>query len=114
MKGNRLDEALRRAAFTYNAAADFYDALPLSFWNYFGARTVELLALRPGSNVLDVCCGAGASALPVARLVDPRGSVVGVDLAKELLVLARTKATQQQPCEHSVRVRRYAVSAISK
>ena len=95
MKGNKLDEAQRRAAFTYNAAADFYDASPLSFWNYFGARTVELLALRPGSNVLDVCCGAGASALPAARLVGPRGNVVGVDLAKELLVLARTKATQQ-------------------
>ena len=95
MKGNELDEAQRRAAFTYNAAADFYDASPLSFWNYFGGRTVELLALRPGSNVLDVCCGAGASALPAARLVGPRGSIVGVDLAKELLVLARTKATQQ-------------------
>jgi ubiquinone/menaquinone biosynthesis C-methylase UbiE len=95
MKRNRLDEAQRRAAFTYNAAADFYDASPLSFWNYFGARTVELLALRPGSNVLDVCCGAGASVLPAARLVGPRGNVVGVDLAKKLLVLARAKATQQ-------------------
>ena len=95
MKGNKLDEAQRRAAFTYNAAADFYDASPLSFWNYFGGRTVELLALRPGSNVLDVCCGAGASALAAARLVGRRGSIVGIDLAKELLVLARTKATQQ-------------------
>ena len=92
---NKLDEAQRRAAFTYNAAADFYDASPLSFWDYFGARTVELLALRPGSNVLDVCCGAGASALPAARVVGQRGNVVGVDLAKELLGLARTKATQQ-------------------
>jgi ubiquinone/menaquinone biosynthesis C-methylase UbiE len=88
-------EAQRRAAITYNAAADFYDASALSFWKYFGGRTVELLSLRPGSNVLDVCCGAGASALPAARLVGPRGSVVGVDLAKELLVLAQTKATQQ-------------------
>jgi ubiquinone/menaquinone biosynthesis C-methylase UbiE len=95
MKASMPQSAQERAAFTYNAAADFYDASPLSFWNYFGARTVEMLALRSGSNVLDVCCGAGASALPAARLVGTRGNVVGVDLAKELLVLARTKATQQ-------------------
>lgn len=88
-------EAQRRAAFTYNAAADFYDASALGFWKYFGGRTVELLSLAPGSRVLDVCCGAGASALPAARLVGPRGNVVGVDLAKELLALAQTKATQQ-------------------
>jgi ubiquinone/menaquinone biosynthesis C-methylase UbiE len=89
------NDAQHRAAFTYNAAADFYDASPLSFWNYFGRRTIELLSLLPGSSVLDVCCGAGASALPAAKLVGPRGKVTGVDLAKELLGLARAKAAQQ-------------------
>jgi ubiquinone/menaquinone biosynthesis C-methylase UbiE len=89
------EEAQRRAAFTYNAAADFYDASPLSFWNYFGGQTIELLSLPLGSSVLDVCCGAGASALSAAKLVGPRGKIIGVDLAKELLELARTKAAQQ-------------------
>ena len=89
------EEAQRRAAFTYNAAADSYDSSPLSFWNYFGGRTVELLSPLPGSNLLDVCCGTGASALSAARLVGPRGKVIGVDLAKELLELARAKAAQQ-------------------
>jgi ubiquinone/menaquinone biosynthesis C-methylase UbiE len=92
---NALEEAQRRAAFTYNAAADFYDRSPLSFWNYFGGQTIELLSLPPGSNVLDVCCGAGASALPAAKVVGPQGKVIGVDLAQELLELARTKAAQQ-------------------
>jgi ubiquinone/menaquinone biosynthesis C-methylase UbiE len=89
------EEAQRRAAFAYNAAADFYDRPPLSFWNYFGGQTVGRLSLQPGSSVLDVCCGTGASALPAARLVGPRGKVTGVDLAKELLELARAKAAQQ-------------------
>ena len=66
-----MEDAQRRAAFTYNAAADFYDRSPLSFWNYFGGQTIELLSLQPGSSVLDVCCGAGASALPAAKLVGP-------------------------------------------
>jgi ubiquinone/menaquinone biosynthesis C-methylase UbiE len=96
MKAELPDDAQRRAAFTYNAAADFYDASPLSFWDYFGRRTIELLSLPIGSQVLDVCCGAGASALPAAEIVGPTGKVVGVDLAGGLLELARKKASQQR------------------
>ena len=90
------DDAQRRAAFTYNAAADFFDSSPLSFWDYFGRRTIELLSLSIGSRVLDVCCGTGASALPAAETIGPTGKVVGVDLARELLKLARAKAVQQR------------------
>src|SRR5881227_4212115 len=96
MKAELLDDAQRRAAFTYNAAADFFDASPLSFWDYFGRQTIELAALPIGSRVLDVCCGTGASALPAAEAVGPTGNVIGVDLAKQLLELARRKAVQQR------------------
>jgi ubiquinone/menaquinone biosynthesis C-methylase UbiE len=93
MTSNIAGEPQARAAFAYNAAADFYDASPLSFWNYFGRRTIELLSLQIGAQVLDVCCGAGASALPAAELVGPRGKVIGVDISQKLLELARKKAT---------------------
>ena len=96
MKANMPKNAQGRAAFTYNAAADFYDASPLGFWDYFGRRTIELASLPSGSRVLDVCCGAGASALPAAEAVGPTGEVVGVDLARELLELAQLKATQRR------------------
>jgi SAM-dependent methyltransferase len=96
MEAELPNDAQRRAAFTYNAAADFFDASPLSFWRYFGRRTVELLSLSTGSRVLDVCCGTGASALLAAKTVEPAGEVVGVDLARELLKLARAKAVQQR------------------
>jgi len=90
------DNAQQRAAFTYNAAADFYDASPLGFWDYFGRATVRRLSLAPGSRVLDVCCGSGASALAAAETVSADGQVVGVDLAERLLELARAKAAQRQ------------------
>ena len=96
MKANMPENAQARAAFTYNAAADFYDASPLSFWDYFGRRTIELASLASGSRLLDVCCGAGASALPAAEAVGPTGNVIGVDLAKQLLESARTKAIQRR------------------
>ena len=92
MRTNIAGEAQSRAAFTYNATADFYNASPLSFWDYFGGRTIELLSLPVGSRVLDVCCGAGASAVPAARVVGPTGKVTGVDLSEKLLELARKKA----------------------
>jgi len=96
MKANMPENAQARAAFTYNAAADFYDASPLSFWDYFGRRTIELASLPSGSRVLDVCCGTGASALPAAEAVGPTGNVMGIDLAKQLLESARTKAIQRR------------------
>src|SRR5258708_20253150 len=46
----------------------------------------------PGMNVLDVGCGSGASALPAAERVGPKGQVLGVDLAERLLAIARGKA----------------------
>lgn len=85
-------EAPARAAAVYDAASDHYDDEANAYWERFGRRTVERLALQPGARVLDVCCGSGASALPAAEAVGPTGSVLGVDLSGELLRLARAKA----------------------
>lgn len=89
-----LETAKKKAATTYNAAADFYDHPTNTFWERYGRRTVERIGLIPGQRVLDVCCGSGASALPAARMVAPNGSVVAIDLAENLLALAREKAKQ--------------------
>jgi len=83
-------QALVRA--TFNAAASHFDDPSLFFWDHCGTRTVELAGVAPGSRVLDVCCGAGAAALPAARRVGPGGRVIGVDLAERLLARARAKA----------------------
>jgi ubiquinone/menaquinone biosynthesis C-methylase UbiE len=85
------EDAKARAAATYNAAADRYDDAANSFWRRFGRRTIDRLRLPPGARVLDVCCGSGASAIPAAEAVGPDGCVLGVDLAEELLRLARRK-----------------------
>ncbi len=54
---------------------------------------VRRLAIPAGSRVLDVACGTGNVALPLAR----SGAVVtGVDIAPNLLAQARERATQEQ------------------
>lgn len=90
-----LDATKVTAANTYNAAADVYADEALSFWDRFGGRTVERMSLRPGDRVLDVCSGAGASALPAAARVLSDGHVLGIDLAENLLRIARDKSRQQ-------------------
>ncbi len=93
---NSIENPARlKAAATYNAAADHFDAAPLSFWERHGRRAVELLAPRPGWHVLDVGCGTGASALPAARAVGPEGRVLGIDVAENMLARARAKAAAQ-------------------
>lgn len=94
LKMSATEDAKRRAAATYNAAADFYDHPTNTFWERYGRRTIERFGLAKGARVLDVCCGSGASAIPAAQAVGPEGTVVGVDLAGNLLRLARGKASQ--------------------
>jgi ubiquinone/menaquinone biosynthesis C-methylase UbiE len=88
------DDAKLRTASAYNAAADCFDAPALLFWDRIGRRTVERMKLKRGINVLDACCGSGASAIPAAEAVGPDGRVLGVDLAENLLRLARAKASR--------------------
>jgi len=90
-----LSEHARRAARTYGAAADHYGLASLGFWDRFGAATVGRLPLAAGAGVLDLCCGAGASAVPAARAVGPAGRVLGIDVAGPLLELARARAARE-------------------
>src|SRR3954453_13663351 len=85
-----------KAEMTYNAAADHFDDGPLAFWDRYGRRTIERLSLLPGSSVLDVGCGSGASAIPAAMAVGPSGRVIGIDLAQRLLDIARAKSAAQK------------------
>jgi ubiquinone/menaquinone biosynthesis C-methylase UbiE len=90
--GDLLDDDARRAARTYGAAADHFAGPALGFWDRYGEQTVARLSLAPGASVLDLCCGAGASAIPAAAAVGAGGSVTAVDVAAPLLRLARRRA----------------------
>jgi ubiquinone/menaquinone biosynthesis C-methylase UbiE len=90
-----LGEHARRAARVYGAAADHYGLASLGFWDRFGVATVARLPLAAGDHVLDLCCGAGASAIPAARAVGPAGQVLGIDVAEPLLGLARARAARE-------------------
>ena len=55
-------------------------------------RMVELCGAAPGQRVLDVATGIGEPALRLARRVGPTGRVLAIDLAPQMLLLARQRA----------------------
>jgi SAM-dependent methyltransferase len=48
---------------------------------------------QPGEHVLDIGCGSGTTTLKLAELVQPRGYVLGVDISRPMLAVARRRAT---------------------
>jgi ubiquinone/menaquinone biosynthesis C-methylase UbiE len=108
-----IESAKLKAATTYNAAADHFDDGPLGFWDRYGRGTIERLRLKPGSVILDVGCGSGASAIPAGKVVGPHGRVIGVDLADRLLAMARAKANAQKLQNVEVSPSRHGSSGLS-
>ncbi len=86
---NIPDDQNRRIVANFNALAETYD-IP-RFTQVCARRLVDLAALPPGAQVLDVATGTGWAALAAAQHVGPTGRVLGVDLAPELLERARQK-----------------------
>ena len=77
----------------FDAGRDEFAVLAPVLWNPIGAATVAEAGIRAGERVLDVCCGAGASAVPAAEAVGPEGRVDAVDLADGLLAHGRAHAS---------------------
>lgn len=66
----------------------FFDE-QMTFLNH---RLVADARLRPGMRVLDLGSGTGYPALLAAQTVGPSGSVIGIDLAEQMVAAAERKA----------------------
>lgn len=59
--------------------------------------TLETASLRPGERVLDVACGTGVVARRAAEAVGPTGAVAGLDLAADMIDVARRAPAPAEP-----------------
>src|SRR6201995_861379 len=72
-------------ATTFEEAAPRYDSSGAQFAGPVADELVRLAAPRPGDEILDVGCGAGAVTVRCARAVSPGGRVTAVDLSEGML-----------------------------
>ena len=57
-----------------------------------GLKTIEALAPRAGERIIDVGCGAGQTSLALAQAIGSKGTIIGCDISRPLLDLARRRA----------------------
>ncbi len=53
---------------------------------------IRALELKPGNRVVDLGCGSGEPTLSIARWIEPRGEVLGLDIEPSMLREARRRA----------------------
>jgi ubiquinone/menaquinone biosynthesis C-methylase UbiE len=79
----------------WNSASEVWSDLPPEFAAgaaLLDRELVRLSGLREGQRVLDVACGTGDTALVAARVVGDTGGVTGIDLAPDMIAVARKRA----------------------
>lgn len=86
-------KAKMRAVF--NRLARDYDAAGPGCFAYFGRRLVEVVGIAAGQHVLDVATGRGAVLFPAAERAGSTGTVVGIDLAEEMMQATNAEAIQR-------------------
>jgi ubiquinone/menaquinone biosynthesis C-methylase UbiE len=58
-------------------------------------RVIERLDLRAGDVVVDVGCGTGLSFALIQQRIGPSGRVVGVELSRQMLAVARERVERE-------------------
>lgn len=76
-------------SFTGTAAENYERHFVPKIATPVSAALLEAAALQPGERVLDVACGTGLIARLAAAAVGPRGTVTGLDLAPDMIDVAR-------------------------
>jgi ubiquinone/menaquinone biosynthesis C-methylase UbiE len=54
-------------------------------------KLFDFVSVKPGQIVLDIAMGTGLVTIPVAKVVEKRGSVIGVDISTGMLAQAKAK-----------------------
>jgi demethylmenaquinone methyltransferase/2-methoxy-6-polyprenyl-1,4-benzoquinol methylase len=79
----------------FGKSAPYYDTILdlLTFKQYAGfqKRAMEVLAPQSGEKILDLCSGTGRVASWIAQAVGEEGEVVGMDISKSMVEVAKRR-----------------------
>ncbi len=84
----------RRRAKRYDFTANLYYLIGFRE-THFRRAAVAALALNAGDTVVEIGCGTGLNCSLLQRAIGPNGRIVGVDLAAEMLTVARARIQKE-------------------
>jgi ubiquinone/menaquinone biosynthesis C-methylase UbiE len=65
----------------------------------FGDAALKAAAPQPGERVIDIGCGCGDNTIEIARIVGEAGAVLGIDVSRPMLEVARSRGALAN-CAH--------------
>jgi len=78
-------------------APDIYEKVMVPLWfGRWADALIDVLALRPGENVLDVACGTGVTTRMAQDKVAPGGTVKGLDVNASMIAKAKELSAGQE------------------
>ncbi len=78
----------------YDFLAPFYDPFLRPVYRSFRKRALDLMPELPRATVLDLACGTGQNFPYLASKVGLHGKIIGVDISKGMLRVAKKSAAQ--------------------
>jgi ubiquinone/menaquinone biosynthesis C-methylase UbiE len=87
-------EHKQKVAAGFNLASVGYDREAVRFLALTARRLVEVVGIESNENILDVATGTGHSAIALSTFVGVRGRVTGIDIAPDMLEVARQNITK--------------------
>ncbi len=94
-----MDNELQKIQRGYSRISGFYEFYNKLLYKMFGIgdtlqfrqNAIDSLELKKGEIVIDLACGAGINFSPLEEIVGIEGKIVGVDITKKMLDLAKKK-----------------------
>lgn len=90
-----VDRSKKEARKYYNSISGIYDWITASEEAYI-RKGVDLLGVTPGQKVLEIGCGTGRALAMIGEKLNSSGSLVGLDLSRQMLKKSRKKINSQK------------------
>jgi len=69
----------------------FMYVISLGYYSYLIKRVVDKMDVQPGESILDLGSGTGRNGCFIAQKIGTNGSILGLDISKEMLSLSRRR-----------------------
>ena len=91
---DELREIYRKRAPRYDVTSHAYGLLGYRL-DAYRRRGIEALRLRSGGTVVEMGCGTGVNFAHLEQAIGPSGTIIGVDLSRDMLDQARSRVERK-------------------